>query len=1050
MLTQAPAWRKRTRPCPFYSQGRCLFADSCNFLHDIKVKSAADQSVLDATYAKPKIPSPSENVLNPPSLVVNSPTSPSANLSGQTCNSSRYSGLLSVLQDVIGPIVDVEGNNVATSYHEGPHHPPLDIQDSTYNGNSLLQGWDEALLDANPNGIDADRCVSPVIGPAVETTHQGDVGDMAGLAVLAVVQSPLSEPLPLPNNLKQDREPAFPSSFEEDEHLSTTFISYLVEDDAHAEDHTGIVESETHVLPSNDVDAVEDSDPAMTPSPRDSQVTFVVPPWSGDGASLLASPQDTPLRSFPIRNSIQACSPNMLSPVQLSARLRPFSIHTLDISLKRGTSIDSGYADGEGWINPFPFSRSPPRSVRSSTGSITFPSRGSSLVLPAMQEKRVSYDVRPVRPSPGMSIVAIEENTSDNTSGEGEEADACSVFGADDLSPSENQEDSDIDCRSPTLRISAMQTAGCRLGAGDELEPPFSPASRLASQPAHGTDRSSVVGVAAQYSIVSDDKSSFNTARSPQCSFEDLSDVSAGVSPVRQDSLLSFISGRSSPNTSVLSPDSDAPKLLGEDVNNLSLHDISDLPNRPSSTSLENGMDRQEDISEGTWSTNLPSLPTSASEVVEELGQHSPGAADTEQTQTVCVDFTEDASFGGDPEPDAREDPGADKDLSSEEDPNSFDSEYYSFLAASPSRFPLPPTHLPTGLARDVKSYTDEGTYVSSITQDSDAHDNLARKWATSQRTGYNVRRTGADSGPTIRAEPDTSLIGVCESSGLKAKFFPRGRAASDITVKGLPVRSARPEEEFANPASASEVDVPLPEGERDWSDSVQSLYDHYLDLDDGPPDCRPSTPDSGNEDLFTSHSPLPGQYMKAHRSDGETDYLLASDSATDVQPMLSAPVPVDSSTDCSRPRTIFRPLLTGRRSILDPSFPVDFITQLNSAERSPALSSTSSVRLPSKEIGSTMVPLGFRRYNSQFAAKHSLHSIPKAPHSAPPLAEPREALCIRTDSTEQVSLPRCFSAEPASPKTSLPFELEPRQSQFVPQSGGLKPLRLVSPLLIL
>lgn len=32
-------WFKCTaRPCPFYSQGRCLFADSCSFLHDVKIK----------------------------------------------------------------------------------------------------------------------------------------------------------------------------------------------------------------------------------------------------------------------------------------------------------------------------------------------------------------------------------------------------------------------------------------------------------------------------------------------------------------------------------------------------------------------------------------------------------------------------------------------------------------------------------------------------------------------------------------------------------------------------------------------------------------------------------------------------------------------------------------------------------------------------------------------------------------------------------------------------------------------------------------------------
>ncbi|KAG8827136.1 hypothetical protein FRC19_005270 [Serendipita sp. 401] len=32
----SPPWKVRTRPCPFYSSGRCLFKDSCNFRHVIK------------------------------------------------------------------------------------------------------------------------------------------------------------------------------------------------------------------------------------------------------------------------------------------------------------------------------------------------------------------------------------------------------------------------------------------------------------------------------------------------------------------------------------------------------------------------------------------------------------------------------------------------------------------------------------------------------------------------------------------------------------------------------------------------------------------------------------------------------------------------------------------------------------------------------------------------------------------------------------------------------------------------------------------------------
>ncbi|KAF9518501.1 hypothetical protein BS47DRAFT_1482562 [Hydnum rufescens UP504] len=38
-IAQDPVWRIPTRPCPFYSSGKCYFAQACNFRHDITVKS---------------------------------------------------------------------------------------------------------------------------------------------------------------------------------------------------------------------------------------------------------------------------------------------------------------------------------------------------------------------------------------------------------------------------------------------------------------------------------------------------------------------------------------------------------------------------------------------------------------------------------------------------------------------------------------------------------------------------------------------------------------------------------------------------------------------------------------------------------------------------------------------------------------------------------------------------------------------------------------------------------------------------------------------------
>ncbi|KAF8136671.1 hypothetical protein EV363DRAFT_747680 [Boletus edulis] len=111
MSIQEPAWLKRTRPCPFFSQGRCLFADSCNFLHDVKVRNAAHQPLLSIVQVKQPFLSP-KPVFDPPSVVVNSASPRSVHLASpqnpanSTQDSSRYSGLLSVLSDVIGPPSD--------------------------------------------------------------------------------------------------------------------------------------------------------------------------------------------------------------------------------------------------------------------------------------------------------------------------------------------------------------------------------------------------------------------------------------------------------------------------------------------------------------------------------------------------------------------------------------------------------------------------------------------------------------------------------------------------------------------------------------------------------------------------------------------------------------------------------------------------------------------------------------------------------------------------------------------------------------------------------
>jgi len=82
----------QARPCPFYSQGRCLFSDSCSFLHQVKIKvpksSVHVPSSLQTGKADNNSPEPVDSI---PRL--ESPASPN--------RSPRITGLLLALKGVI-------------------------------------------------------------------------------------------------------------------------------------------------------------------------------------------------------------------------------------------------------------------------------------------------------------------------------------------------------------------------------------------------------------------------------------------------------------------------------------------------------------------------------------------------------------------------------------------------------------------------------------------------------------------------------------------------------------------------------------------------------------------------------------------------------------------------------------------------------------------------------------------------------------------------------------------------------------------------------------
>ncbi|KAJ3576879.1 hypothetical protein NP233_g128 [Leucocoprinus birnbaumii] len=101
-----PIWRVRTQPCPFYRQGRCIFADSCNFLH-----TAPSQSSQKSTLSEERADDRSTSVLSapakPPLISVESPRSMRS-----PPRSPRMESLLLALKDVLSEEQEDDSNTL--------------------------------------------------------------------------------------------------------------------------------------------------------------------------------------------------------------------------------------------------------------------------------------------------------------------------------------------------------------------------------------------------------------------------------------------------------------------------------------------------------------------------------------------------------------------------------------------------------------------------------------------------------------------------------------------------------------------------------------------------------------------------------------------------------------------------------------------------------------------------------------------------------------------------------------------------------------------------
>ena len=139
------------RPCPFYSQGRCVFAESCGFLHNVKIKSSVDQeltSSLNAESSRDTVSSMGSIVKSPPPAIAvhSSPSSPAS------AHTPRMTSLLSALQGIIGPLSPVKAEFSA---------PEGDVQSSDASENGPVQASEEDVANATCPDVDNDMPEDP-------------------------------------------------------------------------------------------------------------------------------------------------------------------------------------------------------------------------------------------------------------------------------------------------------------------------------------------------------------------------------------------------------------------------------------------------------------------------------------------------------------------------------------------------------------------------------------------------------------------------------------------------------------------------------------------------------------------------------------------------------------------------------------------------------------------------------------------------------------------------------------------------------------------------
>lgn len=826
-------------------------------------------------------PSSSRDTSDLPSLTVNTASPRSTDASDLVFDSSRYSGLLSVLEDVIGPTQSTLDQQVTDTRSDDSFSNARDNTLAT-ESDSTLVGQDSDSISGMP--FDATFSVD-----SDETTNAFSV------------DSTYSVPSPNGETLDHEDFSSFP---EADSEMVVDDSTYVVDASSYAEEP--IIELEEPVGLAYNADGPVDESTAV-PNHRHSSIASVASRFSG--VSLLASPRDNRQQRPLISSSgspTQACISDLLSPVQLSAKLRRFSLHS-GSPLKRGDSIDSGYVDGDSWVGPLPLSRSPPLRDWSPVGAGLPQAPQPLLASPATQESMASYHVEAVNHVPRMET--LEESVDEGSEGN---EDATSLI-LDAYSNSSS--DAEDNYSSPTMRISETSENADEAGPN----PPASCLSSLrpTSFPVVFERRRSAEQLpteqGGQRSSTTNHDLSCKATLTTQPSF-DFSDASSRVSSRRHDSLLSSHSGNSTPNTSMYSQDSDAWRNEDEECL-FSARLGHDLPLeesfRPEMGQQVADKGQQSSLSlflsDGNELEPRRCPPSVEGEELEEMGNTG--------SSTEC-------SFSEPHEglSDATQDPGVQGNSVSQE---LLGLDHQSFSMDGVLQFPLPPS-----FELASQSATPEDAVVlQGVDMDSQADVHFCAK------------RARATSDLTVKADSDNSSLSPSPLlPSLIDVSSQRSRVESDSSTEGG--RASESSHSVENPPEINHAETC----------ESQRLCGEY------PDDTLHHS--ASDKDLA---SPL--RFVEPVTYPFTDQACQSSSSRFPTSSHLPVVSPSSSPSPSVHSETTLRPLLTGRKSLLEASL---FGNRAARSERSRSNSPSASHPSSSqpKNFGSMTGSLGSRQRN--------------------------------------------------------------------------------------